>query len=479
MLIGSGATPTASGETDKARRRVVALVTLVYVLLMTEGVLRKWLMPGLSQLLFFVRDPFVLAAYAVASVGELWPRGEALLQAGMVLGVLALVLAVVQLAAGVAVTNSPLLFALYGWRNYFLYVPLAFLIAATFTPADLARITRITLLLAVPVAILVVLQFYSPGGAVINVGSADDPTLQFRGLGLDEFHTRPMGLFTSDTGQSQFTVSCLAMALATWFTPAAAGRAGRVLLAVATISVLVCLAFSGSRGAVLHAAIVVAFAVLLALRFAKGGQSMRIVGVLLGVAAVAFVLYPVVFHDGFQALADRWHNADASESQQFSGGIFGRALYSFVDFGRLVGGTPLLGYGLGVAGNASTLLGTTIGGLSPTAVAETDWSRHIVDLGPIVGVLYIVYRFGLVAKLLHAVLGASSRADGALAVMLFGFVMLELLSGQIAGQGTINGYCWLFTGFCLAAATRDAGGSGAANQATAPAAGPLFPNLLR
>ncbi|MEI8259204.1 MAG: hypothetical protein WCJ30_26345, partial [Deltaproteobacteria bacterium] len=103
MLIGSGATPTASGETDKARRRVVALVTLVYVLLMTEGVLRKWLMPGLSQLLFFVRDPFVLAAYAVASVGELWPRGEALLQAGMVLGVLALVLAVVQLAAGVAV----------------------------------------------------------------------------------------------------------------------------------------------------------------------------------------------------------------------------------------------------------------------------------------------------------------------------------------------------------------------------------------
>jgi hypothetical protein len=52
-----------------------------------------------------------------------------------------------------------------------------------------------------------------------------------------------------------------------------------------------------------------------------------------------------------------------------------------------------------------------------------------------------------------------------------------LLTGQITGQGTINGYAWMFTGFTLAAAA-----SVNRVESTAEVGQSLdgrFPNLMR
>jgi hypothetical protein len=37
-------------------------------------------------------------------------------------------------------------------------------------------------------------------------------------------------------------------------------------------------------------------------------------------------------------------------------------------------------------------------------------------------------------------------------MMLYAYVVLTLLNGQITGQGAINGYAWLFAGLTVAAA---------------------------
>ena len=42
------------------------LIWVYFFLLMFEGVLRKWVLPGMSDPLMLIRDPFLLAIYALA-----------------------------------------------------------------------------------------------------------------------------------------------------------------------------------------------------------------------------------------------------------------------------------------------------------------------------------------------------------------------------------------------------------------------------
>jgi hypothetical protein len=281
-----------------------------------------------------------------------------------------------------------------------------------------------------------------------------------------------MGVFTSDAGQKQLLVSAFAMVLAGWSGVMVSGGFSRLLLPFATAAVLTCLAYSGSRGAILSSGLVL-FAAMFAI--ARGGNEAsraRMLAVLFGVTILATVLGFTFFADGLSAFVERWNTANSYESQHFSGGVLGRALYGFVDFVRLLTTTPLLGYGIGMAGNAAMQVAMS-SGMSLKYSVETDWARHMVDLGPVLGMFFMVSRIALVFAVARYVLVSRSI----LAMLLFGYLGYELLLGQITGHGTINGYAWVFLGFTLAAA-------GASRQQIsvplAPAATNLrFSNLMR
>jgi hypothetical protein len=82
---------------------------------------------------------------------------------------------------------------------------------------------------------------------------------------------------------------------------------------------------------------------------------------------------------------------------------------------------------------------------------ETGFSRHIAELGPFVGILFIFYRVGFTCWLGRKALRATRSKRDPLPLMLFSFVAVLLFCGQITGHGSHNGYVWLFVGFCLAA----------------------------
>ena len=462
---------------ERGRRRLVALITFIYLLLIFEGVLRKWAFPSLGQALFFVRDPFVLLAYALAFRHGFFPKSSPFLLIGMALGMLAFLLVGVQTLSPSARGDGVMLIAGYGWRNYFFYIPLAFVIGESFERPDLERIVRWTLILAIPTSVLVFLQFISPLTSPINVGFGAAKTMQYRGLTIDGEHTRPMGFFTSDVGQKEFAVSALAMAIALWISPVARRFVKFWILLPTTCAVLACLAVGGSRGAVVHAALVMLAALACAVLIRGGGVSVRalIWPSLIGVAAV--VLYPILFPEGFSAFVGRWNTAYAAEHQHFSLGIVGRALYGFIDFFSLMGEAPLAGYGLGLAGNASTVLGITIDNF--TGWAETDWARHIVDLGPVMGLLFICYRIAFTGWLGLRCLHGARQMQDPLPLLLFAFVGIDLLYGLMTGHGTINGYVWLFTGFCLAAASPALAKPVTARAPQSLALPPRFANLMR
>lgn len=439
---------------ERGRRRVVALVFAVYGLMIAEGALRKWLLPEYSQWLFFVRDPFVVAAYALAWRYGLWPRrgepGWAALQATAAFALLLALWVPLQAATG-APSDWRWLLGGYGWRNYVLLVPLAFLVGATFQPAELQRLARFTLWLLPPVAVLVVMQFHAAPGSAINVGAAADSALQFRGAAQTGEHTRPMGLFASVAGQQQFVASALALWLAVLIAPTRPRHTGVWLWLPAGVALVACVAYSGSRGTVLQCALVAGAAVLLAMVARQRRlQTRAAVGPLLA-AGAALLIAPWLAAEGLAALGERWATAAAVEARTPLG-IVGRALYGFVDFTRLIGEVPLLGHGLGFGGNASVTLKATLDGVTPGLLAETDFARHMVDLGPILGGAFIALRLLLAGWLAAWVWRLLRRGSGSpWPMLLFAFAGYLLLLGQITGQGAINGYAWLFTGLLIAA----------------------------
>ena len=149
--------PFAAAPTSQERHRrlVVGSITAIYALLIFEGVLRKWVFPQWGRPLFFIRDPFVLWVYALVFTKRTKLAGSAFFEIGCAFGIAGVVLLFAHGFSGGG--PSPIL-AAYGWRNYFLYLPLPFVIVRYFHKRDIDRIVRGTLAAAIPMTWLAVIQ---------------------------------------------------------------------------------------------------------------------------------------------------------------------------------------------------------------------------------------------------------------------------------------------------------------------------------
>jgi hypothetical protein len=443
---------------ENHRRLIVRLVFIIYFLLIFEGALRKWVAPQLGKPLFFIRDPFVLAIYILVFSKRTRFR-TAFLEIGCLFGAVGLILIVVQriLADRGQEFLSPVLLA-YGWRNYFFYLPLPFIMGRYLDSRDLRRLIQMTSFISVIMSLVVIVQFASAPGAGINRGSSDNPEEMYINESLPEGHIRPAGTFTSNLGVTAFAASAVAFTLSLWLNPPRSRSMSFYLtLACVTGGAVVCLSFSGSRGAWIWAGLILVMAVA-GLFLSSEGLGVR-AGILILVLVVSgAAIVPVLFPDTIRVFAQRWSDGEYLESQQYgSGGIFGRMVFELFDFRFLLTDTPPQGYGLGSAGNAAWSLGTraqimTFKNLAEAGAAESDWGRHILELGPIFGFLFILYRTGLTIWLGKTALAATRRSGNPLPWLLFAFVGVIMINQQITANGTENAYGWLFTGFCLAAA---------------------------
>lgn len=445
--VGRPSVAALSPARERARKRLVWTVLVIYLLAIFEGAIRKYIAPQLGQYIFFVRDPFLLYAYVLATRFALWPRQQAFFTFSIFMCVFGVLLFVMQMGV-FGMDKTRVLLGVYGWRSYFFYVPLAFLIGAQFRREDLQLFARTTLLLAVPIAILVLAQFASPPNAPINVGVAEEQELQFKSVGITVDRIRTTGTFTSPAGQQQFIASAFALMLAMLLMPRR--EAGVIFVGLTACGVLTCLALSGSRGSMLHCGLIGMFAMGLALVGKSAALKAKALFLPLGLITAAAVLYPIVFPVGFETFMARWNGAAINE-QRIEGGVFGRAILGQIDFIRFLDVVPLLGYGIGYGGNASIILGAEVDGVKPGVMVEADLSRQIVDLGPVFGLCYIIIRFALIFWLGRRVYAATRRRPDPLPVLLFAYVSYTVLFGQITGNGSINAYGWLFTGLCIAA----------------------------
>jgi hypothetical protein len=418
----------ADPQRERARVLAVRLVITTYLLLVLEGALRKWALEPLHKALFFIRDPFVLG-----SIYLCW-RHRLIEHSPLAAIALATAMAFVFLGGyHVIAWNLNPMVVVFGWRNYFLYLFFALVMGAVLRRRDVETLIRVSLIMALPMAVLAYIQWKSPTDAWINrqIGGGDVFTVA-QGV------VRTSGTFTFTAGFVCFVGATLATLGAAAFTRAIP----RWLVLAGAAAGATCLATSGARMAFMHAGVTGAMAI--ACEAFRPLAQQRLV-VLIGAPVMTIVLaagLAFFYPQALELMAERTHTASSHEDS-------GQRLLSNFTSGFVVGeDAGLLGRGLGLGSSGGSSVAT---GDRSFTLAEEEFPRVVLEGGLIFGLGYMLLRYALCAWLFWQGVRCVRERRDAVPLMLFSFTGPLLMVGQMTMQGTINGYGWIFTGLTLAA----------------------------
>jgi hypothetical protein len=405
------------------------LIWLYLALWLMEGGLRRWFLPGLASPLLLVRDPVVIAIYALAASKNLFPANGFVVWGAL--------LALLSFVNAMLLGHGNLFVALYGVRCDFLHVPLIFIMGKVLREDDFIRLAKVALWVAVPYSLLLVAQFYKPQDAWVNrgVGGSLDGA-GFDGA-MDRF--RPPGTFSFITGPALL----YPLFTACWFALMLARKLPVWMMAAAGGAILVAIPISISRTLFLSVAIV-ALAGFGAL-FAGGRFSFKLVAQFALVLVVLYLLagQSLVFKDGMEAFMARWEGA-TDEQGGFKEAIVDRVLHDL--FGSFAG-IKGFGEGTGFSTNVGQQLVTQHVGFGG---AESEWGRLLYDNGFALGSLLIGYRI-LLAGAIALVAFRAWRRCSPLSLTFAAACFLPVLNGQW-GQATTLGAAVIGGGLTLSAA---------------------------
>ncbi len=414
------------------------LIYIVYWLLIFEGVLRKWLLPELHQIIFFIRDPFVILIYLAAVRYGRTPKNIGLYYVTLFLCLLTVILSIFQ--AGL---SSQIDFWVLGvgLRNYILYLPLPFFIWINFSRDDVINLVKQSFYVLIICTPLVVLQSSSPPDSPINRGSSE--SIKFTPLGGGVLRTQ--GLFTSILGQTNFVASVFSMLLSCYLDKRLYKKFSPLLIYSTTVCLAISVLVSGSRYLFVYVGVI--FISVLIVQFLAGSSLNAVKLGILGIILLTFgyFLATTYFQDATTALLERSQGAAyRSGNNQIGGDLVERILDDFNRIFYIFELVPLQGYGIGYASNAfSGTLGTFIN-------IENDLSRNLFELGPIMGFIYIIFRYVLAIYIMFLGVSQVKKNNSYLTVCLASFTAVNLIIGTVTGHGSVHGFTWIFLGLTLA-----------------------------
>ena len=137
-----------------------------FLLVIGEGVLRKWVLPSLSDLILLVRDPLVIWIYYLAYAQGLFPLENKYIQRVFQWTVVAVV-ATLFFNGG-----HPFSIA-YGIHSNLLHFPLIFIIAKVLTGRDVILFGQAFMLLALPMTWLMTQQFQAEREDIMNIAAGE------------------------------------------------------------------------------------------------------------------------------------------------------------------------------------------------------------------------------------------------------------------------------------------------------------------
>lgn len=433
------------------KRSILVLIWIYLVLLIIEGALRKWVFPAQADPLLVVRDPVLLAIYALALAARVFPFNRFIVAIAALAGL--------SVLASVLGGNTRLLVIAYGLRIDYLHLPLIWIMGAVLDRRDVERIGAFLLITAIPMTLIMVEQFRSPMNAFINRGVGNDEVGQIFGA---EGRIRPPGLFAFITGPQLFFPLCAAF----FFDEiGGAKRLPWYLLIACGLAIAIALPVSISRTVMLGTG-VVALAFLIAIPFASA-KTVALVRPLLLLAIIGTGLSQLpVFREGSSVFMVRWDTASGDTVGAAWDSVMDRTVNGFTNPVYFMRIAPFLGHGIGTGSNVGARLASGEVGF---LLAEEEWGKVLLELGPVLGAAFILLRIVLTGWLGVLAWRALRERRDSLPLLLYAATALTVLQGQWAPP-TVLGFAVVGAGLLLGALNPapDASEGGAPDLPVAP-----------
>lgn len=409
-------------------------IKAVFVILVLEGALRKWVLPQASEMIYFLKDLVLLGGY----VGFLTSGNKFLIKNNVINILILLVAGWCFFQAFNPSLGSPLIGVL-GLRSYLFYIPLMWIMPSLFqSEEELYKFLRSHLLLLIPVGILGIIQFFSPASSPVNAYAwgEEGPGIATFGFGADA-PVRVTSTFSYISGYSLYLPVCLSLLIP--LLSIKQSQKWRWLTVVELLLLSVNLLMTGSRTPV--------FASILFLLCYTGIRVLMQPSTLLKVVqkfSIPAVLIFTAVAFRFRSATDAfWRRATINQdvSARISGG-FMEPLEFFQHKG-------LDGYGTGATHQAVASLQRILGlpgGETIHVAYEAEMGRVALELGPFGFLLWYGLRISIIIGLwlVFLKLKSSFLRQLALAACL---IQLIQISGHLVFHHTFSVYYWFFSSF--------------------------------
>lgn len=422
--------------TNTSRNDDMKTVIWAYIILLViEGGLRKWILPGLASPLLLVRDPL-----AIWLIFTAWNRG--ILPSNIYMTLL-MSIGAFGILTTVFLGHGNLPVAIFGARPYLIHFPLIFIFGSILTRADVEKIGRAVLLASIPMVIIIALQFYSPQSAWVNRGVGGDVSGSGFSGALGFF--RPSGTFSFTNGITLFFSLTSCFVFYFWLKPVSINK---TVLVLSTMALMASIPFSISRGLFFSIGVVAVF-VLFSVMINGKYLGKILLAVLVISVVIALLSQTSSFQTAISAFTARFENASASEGG-LEGTLLDRYLGDLIKAFSFQDGIPVFGYGLGILSNVGTML---LSGSIVKGISEGDWGRGIYELGIILGMSIILIRLAFSFEMFLKAFRYLTAGD-VLPWILMGVFLLNIPQGNWA-QPTSLGFSAVIGGLLMASFNKE------------------------
>ncbi len=407
------------------------LVKIALVLVIFEGAVRKWLLPSLSQFVYFGKDFILVIAYMKYFASREPKYDRVALDSLLLFLIVANSLFIMVQACNFSL-GSPIV-GLIGVRNYLVFLPLIFIVKELFrSQEELANYIKMYLVLVIPVVALAILQHFSPADSPLNMYVSEEDAAK----ALVGTRVRTTGTFSYIAGFASYLQTMAALAIPMLVLQL--DRSWHNILRGILVAIVTGIIFSGSRTPVLSV-------ILFVLAYFVCNKVLRKMGLYKKFIIPGLVMAMVLLQflaGSLESLIQRFSN------DQHLGM---RVLASITTPFDYILHSGFWGYGAGATyqavGRIREMFGLPSGEQIPVFF-ESEPERIMLELGPLGFMLWYALRIRLMIVLWRCYSSLSFPLLRELALSCFLVHSISFL-GQMVFQVTFSVYYWFLAGFAL------------------------------